>query len=169
MNRKLEALLVRRFRREYRRLSGIVSQAEGYAGLIEEVSTGLQRLNADQRREIDHRFLPRILFGPCGPLAAAILRRVPRFAAWFFRCSTPLALRYLVGPARSGPDRAIRIPRCRFREAGGEIVCREVCQKPTEEFFRSRLNVKAALVPLAGSCACEMRFESARQETQASG
>jgi hypothetical protein len=132
---------LQRFRQAYVEVSGHRSPTPGYRGLIEEMRWGLEHLDARTRERADDAVLYEAFYGAFGLVSMRWLGVVAgdRLAPWLARAA-PITLRFLVGEIETRVDEpAVNVvPECRFRRQGGESLCREVCQGPTEAFTRAR-------------------------------
>lgn len=146
---------LRRVRRAYTRVSGLPSSAAGFDGMVEEMGAGLDAMDDGDRREADGRVLYTI-FG--GGVSVAALRGLSRAApGWTARAMaalSPVALRWLVGRIEHPEPGVNVVPACRFREAGGERLCAEVCRGPTERFCADTA-VPVSLRPDTEGTRCE--------------
>jgi len=143
-----------RVRRAYVSATRRSSGAEGFDGLVEEMQRGLAEATEAQRRQADERVLRTIFFGrPSVFLLRTFARASPRWGAWLMAAASPATLRWLVGDIGVPVSGMNRVPRCRFRAAGGAALCLQVCQQPTEAFCALEV-VPVRLIPDAAGPGC---------------
>jgi len=149
---------LRRIRRAYSNVSGWHSPIRGYEGFVEELQWGLENLPPKVQARAVHAILVTAFMGHIPVAVLTVVsgffpRPMARIVTWI----TPAAFSYLVGPVvRTGGD-ALDIPKCRFVEEGGDRICLEVCQAPTQAFFE-RVNVPLAMEPNLETFDCRWRY-----------
>jgi hypothetical protein len=155
---------LRRFRRAYTKVSGQRSGKPGYAGLIEELRWGLEQLDPRTRERADEAVLRESFYGPLALAVLGTLGRVDsKRVARLLASGAPISLRFLVGEIERSDDEPTvnHVPDCRFRREGGERLCREVCQRPTEAFARAR-GLPIVFEPHAEGHACRWTWGQTR-------
>ena len=132
--------------------------------MIEELAWTLDHLDEEQRSRLDDVALETLFVNAW--VVAAIARssaRAPALTARALARISPKTLHFLVGPIRAEPRAATNhIDQCRFRIEGGERLCRELCQRPTEQFC-SRSGFPIVLEPAPDGRACTWTWGEARR------
>ncbi|CAN8067309.1 unnamed protein product [Agarophyton chilense] len=139
---------------------GWKSRRHGYDGLIEECRMLLARKGPQEQQRVVRNTLDTLFQAPHGP---AVFRKYFSGKPGLNAKVTPVLFQWLVGDCYANrPEEGgygVYIEKCRFlEESGCKGLCVNMCQQPTQRYFKEVLGLPVRMTPNYEDMSCQMTY-----------